>query len=295
MVSDNRNVRRLTGKYTVTQFSEWKRALLLFDKVYAPPGVLDQLPTAVRELTFSIPYDPIDLPGVPGEWAERAVLNGLFGPREKDLRKNIDFLDSLVSSGGDFRGVANRVVAQACQELGIDAMPSYSSEEHFALDFREGDYCTYQAALNNLPVLDGDQVSWDAILEFRQDRSALKKYRDLRLWLSDGLKAKSVDQATDLIAQRIDDYEWSLQKHGLKSIMGALSQVLDAKWFAALAGGAGLAGLIAGPVGSAISAGLVASARVSVWIAERAVEREDVKRGKGSEIAVLYDARRKFK
>lgn len=59
-------------------------------------------------------------------------------------------------------------------------------------------------------------MSWEQILEFRQDRGASRKYRNIRLWLRDGLHAETITEASELVEKKIEDYEWAIRKHGLK-------------------------------------------------------------------------------
>ncbi len=52
--------------------------------------------------------------------------------------------------------------------------------------------------------------------------------------------------------------------------------------------------MMAGPVWGAVAGGLLIGADVATWVANRAIELEDVYRGDDSEIAIIYDARKQL-
>jgi len=111
----------------------------------------------------------------------------------------------------------------------------------------------------------------------------------------DALKAQSPSHAQEIIEQRISEYEWSIRKHGLSTTVGTLKAVLDSKSLSAVATGGVIGALVGGPIFSALTAGLLLTSRVAVAVAERHIERESVRRGPGSEVALLYEARQQFK
>jgi len=116
----------------------------------------------------------------------------------------------------------------------------------------------------------------------------------LHRWLHDGLGAGSVTEATDILQLKLDAYQWAIKKHGFRTITGALQSILDSRHLAAIAGGAGLGTMMAGPVWGAVAGGLLVGTNVATWVANRAIELEDVYRGNDSEIAIIYDARKQL-
>jgi hypothetical protein len=65
----------------------------------------------------------------------------------------------------------------------------------------------YLGAMNNIPLIRPNKVSWEQIKEVRQDLQASERYRNLHLWLQTGLSATTVNQATELIAKTVEDYK----------------------------------------------------------------------------------------
>lgn len=157
-----------------------------------------------------------------------------------------------------------------------------------------GNTTAYRAALKGLDIIDEKSLTLELVNEFRSDPDARRKYRALHRWLNDGLDASSVTEAADILHLKLDDYQWAIKKHGLKTVTGALQSILDSRHLAAIAGGAGIGAMMAGPVWGAVTGGLLVGANVATWIADQAIELEDVYRGSDSEIAIIYDARKQF-
>lgn len=193
-----------------------------------------------------------------------------------------------------FQGELLQLFAGVYRRFGIDVVPIYSSELAFLNDISTGPAIGYQAAISHIGLVSSDSINWDQIVDFRKDKVALRKYRALRTWLRYGLKASSVAEATAIIGQKLEDYEWAIRKHGLKTITGTLTSVLDSKQLIALTSSSGVAGLLGGPIWAAATAGIIFFAGISVKISDRLIELEDVKRGANSEVAVIYDIRRRF-
>ena len=199
-----------------------------------------------------------------------------------------DFVDTPHAGSG------LREVLDDCTEFGAEVVPIYHSEDDLVRDFPAGKNVSYTAAVNNLAVVSEEDVTWQQIVEFRSDPEALRKYRALRLWLKVAANSDSVQHATDVIASKLDDYEWAIRKHGLKSTVGFVSHLVDLKTVVPAAAGAVAGAALSGPLWAAISAGLILSGKACAWAAERLVDLRDVKRGQHSEIAVLYDAKKKL-
>ncbi len=187
-----------------------------------------------------------------------------------------------------------KAVISSYAHCGITMVPCYEKLDLFNDEYPSGPTLVYQAALANLPVVDEKEVSWEQILRFRDDSEAARKYRALRTWLDQSVRANSVQEATDIIGKKLDDYEWAIKKHSLLTIKSALSQVLELNKAGATLAMAGAAGVVGGPIWSAIAAGLVVTSQVALSLIERKIELEDIKRGEHAEVALIYDARKAF-
>jgi hypothetical protein len=94
----------------------------------------------------------------------------------------------------------------------------------------------------------------------------------------------------DVIGKKVSDYEWAIRKHGLKTVTGAISTLGNPQYFGKVAAAAGIAGTFAGPVWAAIAGGLMLTSEIAVTVANRMIDLRDIKLGKDSEIALLYEA-----
>jgi hypothetical protein len=188
--------------------------------------------------------------------------------------------------------IASIAVTEAYAEFGIEVVPLFPDEQAFAASYGSGTAVAYQAALLNLPVVTEDAVPWDQVLAFREDPEALRKYRDLRLWIRSGITVDSLSEAVDIIAQKVDDYAWAIRKHGLETTLGAISAVLNWRPAAGAIVAASAAGAAGGPLWAALSGGLVITSEITAYVAKRMLDVQSVARGSHREVAILYDARR---
>lgn len=212
---------------------------------------------------------------------------------EKTMNELVDFV-----MGGEFqtrnrKRIAVTSAARAlCYELwaekGIDATPVYSSGERRDLEYRAGETGTILAAISNLAIVDNDQLSWPQVLQFRRDKEALVKLRRLRNWLDRDMVGKPASFISDAIATKLEDYEWALKKHGIKSITGTISQLLEPKVLGAAtaaAGGLTIAG--AATLGALAGSGIILG-RAAISIAEKLIDLGDLKRGPSADVAFVH-------
>jgi hypothetical protein len=169
---------------TITNPDMFKRAALLFDRINHPCTSKSDVP---KEITFYVR----ECQWVPTTRKDADILKGV--PPEKQF----DVFSQLW---------AQRVVRNYLRR-GITVIPLYPSESRFAKDFLPGPTVAYEAALRLLLLVSESGLSWDQVLEFRCDLDSVRKYRSLRLWLKDGLGARSIEEATDIIQKKLDDYQ----------------------------------------------------------------------------------------
>ena len=148
---------------------------------------------------------------------------------------------------------------------------TYSSAGPYFRRFVAGEAIAYEGALNNIPIVSAGNMSWDHVIEFKNDPEAARKYRDLRLWLRSGLNAQSVEHATDIIAQKIEDYRWAIKKHGLQTYSGMITQLFDWKDSRLTLVAAGTAGVFGGPIWASLASGLAIAAKIGVLLTEKRI------------------------
>ncbi len=254
-----------------------KRAALIFDRLYVPSLMpLDEV-AVPSEMTFGI--KDID---VQAFWA--AHKTGEL-TRQGPFRREGERFDYVLF------GIPHRHIASAYKRAGIKVTPVYGSLDDFEEEFPVGPDAAVVAALHHLPVVTDEDLSWAQIRHFREDPQSLSMYRSLRTWLQSGLGASSIHEATDIIGKKIEDYQWALRKHGIQTKIGVIREVLEIDGKLPLAVCLGVAATAAtGPIIGALTAGLVIASKLTVYLAERQIEYEDLRRGPNSEIAYLVEA-----
>jgi hypothetical protein len=274
---------------TICPKRDHKRAALLYDRIFIPPGDFDFLDTPV-ELTFG------------DNRGDNLGDNGLSNWQ-------LWFEYGLNVYTATNRGMLayDKYVAMCYPSLSVvsgfksEPFDSDGKPVHFYLNNSETEVPvadasslpklpkqidTFTAVISNLPLVD-DNTGWDEILEFRRDKISVSKSRRFRMWLREASRATSETQVEDLISQMLDDYSTALKKHSIKTAASGLTLV-------AAAGGAALAAGSAGTVVAALSAGVGITSGAIAWILKQRCDEDDVRRGKGSEIAVIYDAVERF-
>jgi hypothetical protein len=113
----------------------------------------------------------------------------------------------------------------AARGANYDVVPVYKR-----VAIRDGQTKAYIAALETIPVVIEEHLSYEQVAEFRRDHEACGNYRALRAWLRDGLAARGIEEAKEIIERKIEDYTKSIQKHGLETARDYIQIVYDDKF-----------------------------------------------------------------
>jgi len=159
----------------------------------------------------------------------------------RDLAK-----DPLKFSGNSKMDILDRIPRAVSEILsqkhGLAVFPVYSSSKFYEEEYRSGDYAVAVATVRNLDVVVEDELSWDQVLEVKQDRESSRRLRDMIRWLDTKMVGKTSAEIEDRVANMLRDYETALQKHGIATKKGVLQSVIDPKFL-------GAAGVVAGQLG----------------------------------------------
>jgi len=260
---------------TICDKSLHKRAALLFDRLYVGSDEGDRVDFEIPpEMTFGF------------EDGDRLILPSLEELFRKAPPKN-GSIDTRLAYG-------LRAVSRAYGKEGCIVVPSFSSYHAFDEEFSTGREIAFEGALKNISVVDDGKLDWNQIIDFRQDKDSLRKYRDLRLWLQNGLNANSPSEAADKIGAKLDAYDWAMKKHGLATVKSAITFLLDYKQAGIAASAAAAGAALGGPAGSALASGIVIAGQMTAWVLKRFIEKEDVKRGANCEVAYIHGINRRF-
>lgn len=250
---------------------EQKQAALLFDKLLF---IHDSDLTRGIPPEVALPVYVDDLAAQKTDW--RKILSGI--PRVRPGEPPNPHVMAATQL---------RVIAADAAAAGIPATPVFGSFSQFSNCFEDGKADAISAIMQNIAVV-SDDLTWEHILEFRADAESLRKYRALRVWLADSLKATSTNHAADIVGVKLSEYEWALKKHGMKTVQGAITQILSTKDFLPAAVGVGVVSLTTAPIwGLAGGAGYLLASATAI-IRQHKIDLEDTKRH-NTPIAMIHE------
>ncbi len=274
----------------VTTPNNRKKAALLFDKVFTPwaqeNGETD-IPEEYRfydkKYDFAIQQSILEVSGFL-DWHQ---IERFFTPSTSPC---IGYpKESMYEL---YRWITARVCGLP-EHGGIFLVPIYSTNKELEKDIpmSVGDGVFLKAAYENLTVVDEEGLEWEQVSQFKSDEVASKRYRDFRLWIRELNNVSSFNHARDLLSQRLEDYEWAIKKHGLSTILGALSTIVSSQSLVK-SGSVGISvSLVSQPLIGMLSAGLILTSDVLIKAAKYKLEKEDIQR-KNREVALVYEAKK---
>jgi hypothetical protein len=189
-------------------------------------------------------------------------------------------------------GLILREVAKSFSaEHGIPMVPIYDLSSDRQSGFQQGDRQVVVTTLSNLQIVDEKHLTWEQVIEFRGDEQTKHKYKRLLHWLDRDMVGRSEDFIHDEIYQRLGDYELSLKKHGIKTILGTIEEALAGEHLtgaSAIAGGLALSGH---PTLGVLAGGGLIIAGVAVKIAQTLLDFDDIECGPNSEISWIHEVK----
>jgi len=111
------------------------------------------------------------------------------------------------------------VSEQISTSHGIAVVPCYNSFETREVEYKPENYRVVVTLLSDLPVVDEKALELPQIIEFRGDQEALMKYRRFIHWLDKEMAGKSLGDIKDEVKNRLYDYKFAVQKHGMNKIL----------------------------------------------------------------------------
>jgi len=273
-----------SGETVAVTLDKPKTGALFFDRVWYAPGMSGGPPDEVTVfgatdvevwplvVTLALqPPSPLSWARVERVFGTDTIISELWA-QKAPAAKNIS--DSLF--------LAHR----------FKAVPMYESADACARDYHLGDTEVIVATIEKLGLVDEARLDWQQVLDFRNDQQARVKLRRMRHWLDSELEGRPISYVADALATRLDDYEWAPKKHGIETVTGSLSDLLDIRFLpAASAATAGLA-VGGGPFWAAVGAASLAIGKVALSLTARLVDLRDRTRGNGSEVAFVHELKK---
>ncbi len=214
-----------------------KTAALCFDRVWSPIPDDRVVPEPIRfighthaDVTLFI------MAGILTMMKKHATDKGQALEVDGDLLFDT-CLGALRSRREDYRDRPNTqrnemILRDVCEgyhaKYGVCASPVYASLSGRDTEFVPGPNEAIMATLSNLEVVDDSTLTWEQVLEFREDDEAKSMYRRLVYWVSNDMEGKSQSQIQDFISFRIEDHRAALKKHGIKTLLGTVATTVSA-------------------------------------------------------------------
>jgi len=262
-----------------------KTAALCYDRIWSTSN--DAVPEAIRCWGGS-PAE-LDGRGLAADWnikTKRAPIVAMCGPEEKKL-----MLMKATTDRG--LGLILREIARSFSlKHGVIVIPVYDLVTDRASAYNEGKHEMIISILSNLEIVDEEQLTWEQVLEFRADKENQQKYKRFLHWLDKEMIERSQAFVEDEIAIRLEDYEKSIKKHGIKTVIGTIEEALDGKYSLGASGIAGSFTLAGHPTLGMLAAGLLLGGKVGVKLTKVKLDYDDVERGANSEISWVYEAKK---
>ena len=161
------------------------------------------------------------------------VFANVLSPNKRIYNKNdIEFLiKELEQNFSPYWSNYMRMAAKSFSgKYAINVSVVCSSEKERSNLYNEGNREAIVSTLSGLEIVDERKITWQQVIEFRKDKRSLQKYRRFLHWLDKDMIGKSFAFIEDDIAIKLEDYKSSLKKHGVKTIIGTIEEIIDGKY-----------------------------------------------------------------
>jgi len=264
-----------------------KTSALCYDRVFGYPGL--HIP---KDISF----------GGKTEVEMSVFARNLFIKCHSQGKRPHPSMDELIKKKFLFEGLnlspetklfdadTHAIAIAYARECGISVVPVFHTKNEGAkMLHKPGDTSVLITALSDLAVVDEEKLVWEQVQEFRKDNDARSKFRRLMHWLDAEMINKPQTFVSDEISNRLEEYEWALKKHGIMTLLGTITDILDGKFLVGASAVGAFLTLLETPGLAALAAtGLVLTKGV-VRISEKLVELEDIRRGPNSEVAYIHE------
>lgn len=267
-----------------TGFVNPKATALFFDRVWIPCDVTKYDMKDFKTISKLIKRDSIG-------FYENFYLSYDYGALAYmgacELNRGFKFLEAGNSSEIEYyttyhRNMAIRVYALSVKKrYNIDVVPVYLDSNAFDEEaetiYENAESKVISICIDNFPQISEDKLTWEQVLNYKRDKDSVNALHRFQRWIRLELKNKSRDEIEDTILADLDDYKFSLKKHGIMTVTGAISTIVSAvpSIFEAIYGKTNYM-----PTSISLAAG------ISIYTIDKTIELFEKKR---EPIAFIYD------
>lgn len=257
------------GESVVATVDYPKTAALFFDRVWSP--VLE-CPTGIAVFRGS----EIERFAVASHFKVDHFTRMLLSTQSK--HPSDDLLNLIRSTYDKHNFVLRSSASQIGEEIGSSVSPVYSGPGSGGVDvYKEGAIHMLTASLNNMKVVNEKALTWEQVSEIRMDKESRKRLQNLVHWLDEKMIGKSRQFIEDEISIKIDQYKDAIRKHGIGTVTGTLSTLLDPKTLGgAVIAGAGLSASFEAMVGLFVGVSVL-GAKAAIEVTKHAMKANELK------------------
>jgi hypothetical protein len=271
----------------VVTFDKPKTAALAFDKVYRTPALIEPFP---EEVGF---YGATDIEK--GWWGMGLLYLVAY---QLGIKTDLEIFNDEREIDYDIPEAERNNLRFLCSQFPkvFHQTPTilYSSKNNYNCDFQIGKEHVLMAAISNVAMVDEKELDWKQVLEFRKDINSRIKYQRFMRWLDSEMLTCSPRQIEDNISIKMDDYQYSLKKHGIKTMLGTVSSLIDTKFIGAVSAATAATALAGGELLTALTPLSLMLGKTIITFSNMFIDSMDEARKENYEIAYIYEAKNKL-
>lgn len=84
-----------------------------------------------------------------------------------------------------------------------------------------------ELTVHALPIAVDEKLSWEQVMEFRDDKAEVAKLRRFLSWADKEFDGKSKLQIQDELGNALDDYKYALKKYGIETVSSGITTVMS--------------------------------------------------------------------
>lgn len=271
-------------KLHATGFVNPKVTTLFFDCVWLPCDITEYNSNDFKSIAKLIERDSIG-------FYENFYLSydygalAYMGAAELNCGRKIvqaDNISEIEYYTSHYRNMAIKEYAQSIKRrYNLDVVPVYldapTFEQEAELPLDNVQSKVISVCIDNFPKISEGNLDWEQVLDFKRDNASVDTLHRFHRWIRLELNDMSKNEIEDILIKDLEDYKFSLKKHGILTTTGAISTVVAAlpSIFEIFGGTANFI-----PVSISLAAG------ISIYTINKTVEFYEKKR---EPIAFIYD------
>lgn len=263
-----------------------KTAALAFDRVYRAPVMLEPVPEEIG--FYGATTNEI------GWWGASLLF---LCASQVGIKTGWDLFDKGKKSEGSSqteKETLRFILSEFPKVFNQTPTVFYHAKQSFETDFPKGKNQILTKVISDVAMVDEENLEWEQVIEFRKDKEAKAKYIRFMRWLDKELLTSDSKQIEDLVAVKLDDYQWTLKKHGLKTVIGTISSLLDPKFLGSASAATLTTAFAAGGLWTTLTSLSLIIGKTAVTFGTKYIEGVDERRNSNYEIAYINEVKNKF-